>query len=144
MDKINTLNTNLLTLNNENILLDKLLENNKINLLLFYHTNCLGCTGRAIPFGYEIWRENKEKVNLVVVHVDFSNKNLEKEEIYEIFHDKKPPFEIYRDKNAAVYEMLACEGTPHWIVLSKDGEVQNSIFGSQENAQMRLRYLVME
>jgi peroxiredoxin len=142
-----TIQASSYTLNNlesKEVELSQLLLEDKINLLLFYNTNCLGCTGRAIPFGYDLWKKNPNKLNLIVVHVDFGIKEHKTEEILDIFHTKASPFPIYRDQAAALYNALDCEGTPHWIVLSDKGEVLNSIFGSQDNAQMRLHYMLEE
>lgn len=134
----------LKTLENNDIFLEELLVKEKVNLLLFYNTDCLGCTGRAIPFAYKISESNKEKLNLIVIHVDFAFKKHDKDEILDIFYSKKSPFSIYKDENASLYKVLGCEGTPHWIVLSKEGEVKKSIFGSQQNAQNRLHYYLDE
>jgi peroxiredoxin len=142
-----TIQASSYTLNNlesKEVKLSQLLLEDKINLLLFYNTNCLGCTGRAIPFGYDLWKKNPNKLNLIVVHVDFGINEQTTEEILSIFHSRNSPFPIYRDKAAILYNALNCEGTPHWIVLSEKGEILNSIFGSQDNAQMRLHYMLEE
>lgn len=134
----------LKTLDHEEIQLEELLSPSKKNLLLFYHTNCLGCTGRAIPFAYDLLKKNPTTLNLIVIHADFGTTDNSKEEILEIFHTKEAPFPIYRDVDAKLYHTLHCEGTPHWILLSENGAVLNSIFGSQDNAQLRLHYMLEE
>lgn len=144
MGAINTSDYKLNSLDKKENGLNQLLEGDKVNILLFYNTNCLGCTGRAIPFGYELMQKNLDQLNLIVVHVDFAAKETSSEEILDIFHTKTSPFPIYKDQAAALYNALNCEGTPHWIVLSDKGEVLNSIFGSQDNAQMRLQYILEE
>ncbi len=136
-------NVVLSDLKQQTYLLSDLLKENKVNLLLFYHTDCLGCTGRAIPFGYELAQKNTD-INLVVIHADFKNRKRSIEEILDIFTAKEAPFPIFLDENAELYTTLHCEGTPHWIILNSEGEILHSIFGSQEGAQMKIHYSVDE
>jgi hypothetical protein len=98
MDKINPSEFSLFSLDDQLLKLEQLISTDKINVLLFYNTNCLGCTGRAIPFGYNLLQENKEKLNFIVVHVDFGEKEISEEDVLSIFHTKASPFPIYRDK----------------------------------------------
>jgi peroxiredoxin len=144
MNSIEPKNVELLSLDDVNINLSDLLSSIKKNILLFYNTNCLGCTGRAIPFAYDLLQKNKSKMNIVVIHVDFGGTTHSKEEILSIFHSKISPIPIFKDIKASLYNKLNCEGTPHWILLSENGEVLNSVFGSQDNAQMRLEYMMGE
>lgn len=119
--------------------LDDLTKQGEVNLILFYNTYCLGCTGRAIPFAYEL-TQNFPEVNLIVIHTNFGNQSFSKTEILDIFTTKSSPFEIYIDPKAMAYHHFNCEGTPHWILLNKDLEIYRSIFGSQTQAQQRLWY----
>jgi len=47
---------------------------NKPILVVFYHSSCLGCTGRALPLAYDLSKEFSF-VQLIVVHVDLGKKN---------------------------------------------------------------------
>jgi len=133
----------LSTLKNKTTQLKDLLMKDKINLLVFYHTNCLGCTGRALPFGYELSKEHKN-LNFIVIHVNFASRKMSNEEVLSVFTDQTAPFEIWLDEGAQLYEALDCEGTPHWIFMDDQGEVKHSIFGSQEGAKMKIHFAIDE
>lgn len=130
----------------------KTLENEPINLtekysgqnvlVLFYNNDCLGCTGRAIPLAYDIMQEFN-KLEVIAVHSNFS-RTFSTSELLSIFTAKESPFPIYVDEEHKVYDLLKCEGTPHWIILNKEGEIYKSFFGSQANAQTRLWYALNE
>ncbi|NEV92905.1 hypothetical protein G3567_01935 [Psychroflexus sp. YR1-1] len=129
----------LKSLENDRLSVNDLLKQGQINLILFYNTYCLGCTGRAIPFAYELTREFPQ-LNLIVIHTSFGNQSFSKSEILDIFTAKTSPFPIYIDPKAEAYHYFACEGTPHWIVLDANLKPYRSIFGSQDQAQQRLWY----
>lgn len=112
-------------------------------LILFYHTDCLGCTGRALPLAYQLSREFPD-IQLVVVHVQFKSRPVSRDDMLAVFTDKNPPFPIYLDENAAMYKKYEAEGTPHWLVFDKNGRLSHSIFGSMEGAQNRLYYALEE
>lgn len=131
----------LKSLNNNIISLESLLKKGKVNLMLFYNTYCLGCTGRAIPFAYELSKEFPQ-VNLIVIHTHFGNQLFSKAEILDIFTTKTSPFDIYIDPNAEAYKYFNCEGTPHWIILDQNLNSFRSIFGSQNQSKQRLWYAV--
>ncbi len=117
--------------------------NNKPILAVFYHTSCLGCTGRALPLAYDLSKEFSF-VHLVVIHVGFRHLKVTKEEIYQVFTDGQPPFKIYIDEEAINYERYQAEGTPHWLIFDKNKELKYSVFGSQANASNRLYYALEE
>lgn len=132
----------LRTLNGEDFNPLKAFEG-QIILVIFYHSSCLGCTGRALPLAYQLSREYSS-VQLVVVHVDFKNRETTVDEINSVFTDKTPPFEIYRDENAQNFYHYHAEGTPHWLLFDTEGRLSHSVFGSQENVQNRLYYALEE
>ena len=127
------------SLDGEVISLRHLIKKGRANLLLFYNTACLGCTGRAVPLAYELSLEFKD-LNLIVIHSNFGKHRFSKAEILSIFTTKTSPFEIYIDPQAKVYEHYQCEGTPHWVLLDQNLDLYRSIFGSQAQAQQRLWY----
>lgn len=112
-------------------------------LIIFYHTSCLGCTGRALPLAYELSKQNPN-VQLIVVHVEFKSMPCSKDEVLAIFTDQKPPFPIYFDNDAKNYVNFGAEGTPHWLLFNKTGNLTHSVFGSQEGAHNRLLYALAE
>lgn len=112
-------------------------------LVLFYHSACLGCTGRALPLAYQLSQEYK-KLQLVVVHADFPSMPVSRDELLAIFTAAQPPFPIYRDPGAREYHRYEAEGTPHWLLFQADGTLSHSFFGSQKGAQNRLYYALEE
>lgn len=118
-------------------------ELNESKLLLFFNKNCLGCTGRAIPFAYELMSEHT-KLSIHVIHSDFGLTKTNIHEINELFSAGKSPFPIYIDKDASLYKHFQCEGVPHWILLDRKNNVIRSIFGSQTGAKNRLTYAIEE
>ena len=113
------------------------------HLLLFYHSHCLGCTGRAIPLAYE-FQKQYSGLKVLLIHANLGVHQLQKQEILSVFVDGISPLPIYIDENAFLYKQFNAEGTPHWIILNDKAEVNNSIFGSQANAKNRLMYSLDE
>ncbi|MDO5664637.1 MAG: redoxin domain-containing protein [Bacteroidia bacterium] len=112
-------------------------------LILFFNIQCLGCVGRAIPLAFDYLQEFKS-LNVVAIHTLFGKEIVTKDDIINIFTNKELPFPIYFDIEKTNYEKFECEGTPHWILMDSEGNVNRSIFGSQENAQTRLIYALEE
>jgi len=108
-------------------------------LLLLYNNQCLGCTGRAIPFAYEL-QQKHSNVKVIGIHCNFGDIATNKKDITSIFTSQTLPFPIYLDEDHSIYDSFKSEGTPQWIILTKSGELYRSIFGSQGNAQNRLLY----
>lgn len=129
------------TLDNQTINISEKYYNKNL-LILFYNNNCLGCTGRALPLAYKVMQEFKE-IEVIGIHCNF-NRPITKDEIIEIFTSKELPFPIYIDEEHKVYDLYRCEGTPHWIIINKLGEMYKSFFGSQENSQTRLWFSLSE
>lgn len=112
-------------------------------VLLFYNNSCIGCTGRAIPLAYE-FQQNYESIQVIGIHSNFGNNNTTEADIKSIFTIDELPFPIYIDKNHKVYDDFNCEGTPQWVLISRQGKLFRSIFGSQLGAQNRLSYALEE
>ncbi len=112
-------------------------------LLVFYNNKCLGCTGRAIPLAYK-YQQEYNAIQVVGIHSNFGDEEVSKEDIKSIFTSKELPFPIYIDENHKVYDDFNCEGTPQWILLTSNGEIFRSIFGSQLGVQNRLSYALEE
>ncbi|MGH1337092.1 MAG: peroxiredoxin family protein [Aureispira sp.] len=108
-------------------------------VLLFYNNDCLGCTGRAIPLAHQ-YQQAHPALQIIGIHSNFRTNNVSKEDIEGIFTIPELPFPIYIDENHQAYDDFHCEGTPQWVLITKEGELYRSIFGSQLGAQNRLSY----
>jgi hypothetical protein len=111
----------------------------KTILAIIYNNQCLGCTGRAIPLAYQLQKENVG-VQVVGIHSNFTNTKVTENDIKSIFTIDELPFPIFLDEGHVVYDQFDSEGTPQWLLITKDAIVSRSIFGSQEGAQNRLFY----
>lgn len=126
--------------NNETVdLLVKYANENLV--LLFYNNKCLGCTGRAVPLAYQFQQDYKNS-RVIGIHVNFGTIKTTEQDIKSIFTVNELPFPIYLDENHEVYDTFKCEGTPHWLLITKQGILHRSIFGSQSGAQNRLYYAI--
>lgn len=124
-------------------------ENNSIDLLekyprkplliIIYNNQCLGCTGRAIPLAYELQKAN-EDIQVIGIHSSFNALQVTESDIKSIFTIDELPFPIYLDNDHSVYDQFDSAGTPQWVLITKEGQLSRSIFGSQEGAQNRLMY----
>lgn len=115
----------------------------KAILAIIYNNQCLGCTGRAIPLAYQLQKENEE-VQVVGIHTNFNTTQVTESDIKSIFTIEELPFPIFLDEGHAVYDQFDSAGTPQWILITKDGILSRSIFGSQEGAQNRLFYALQQ
>ncbi|RYM34710.1 hypothetical protein ERX46_04870 [Brumimicrobium glaciale] len=133
----------LIDLKEETHSLTSLIQKNKLNLILFYNTNCLGCTGRAIPLAYKLHQQHSF-LALTVIHSNFRKTSFSGGEVLSVFTDQESPIPIYRESNHELYDFFQCEGTPHWVLMNDKQEVLYSFFGSQDGAQMKLQYAIEE
>ncbi|RUA34209.1 MAG: hypothetical protein DSY77_06305 [Bacteroidetes bacterium] len=108
-------------------------------LIIIYNNQCLGCTGRAIPLAYE-YQQEYPNLQVVGIHSIFNMKPVSEDDIKSIFTTKELPFPIYLDQNHQVYDQFESEGTPQWLLITSEGYLYRSIFGSQLGAQNRLMY----
>lgn len=143
MEKMNLPDVELLGLNEEKETMSSLIKEDKLNLVLFYNSGCLGCTGRAIPLAYDLSQEF-DFIELIVIHSNFRPAPFTSEEVLQEFRDNKSPFNIYREEKNELFKHFECEGTPHWLIMNDKGEVLHSFFGSQERSQMKLEYAIRE
>ena len=112
-------------------------------LVLFFNIRCLGCVGRAIPLAYD-YQGEFENLKVAAIHTSFGKEVVTKDDIVNIFTTKELPIPIYFDIEQTNYKAFECEGTPHWLLFTKDGELFRSFYGSQEGAQTRLMYALDE
>ncbi|MFB9057673.1 TlpA family protein disulfide reductase [Mariniflexile ostreae] len=113
----------------------------QILLIIIYNNDCLGCTGRAIPLAYEL-QQTYPTIQVLGIHADFNNREGTKASIKAVFTSGDVPFPIYIDEHHQVYDQFNAEGTPQWLLISEEGKLFRSIFGSQDNAQNRLYYAI--
>lgn len=112
-------------------------------LIIIYNNQCLGCTGRAIPLAYEFQEEYKN-LQVIGIHSNFGTIQITEDEILSIFTKKEAPFPIYLDNDHKIYDQFESEGTPQWVLITKERTLFRSIFGSQANAKTRLMYALEE
>lgn len=112
-------------------------------LLIMYNNQCLGCTGRAIPLAYE-YQQKFASLQVIGIHVNFGNTKTTEQDIKSIFTIDELPFPIYLDEEHKVYDHFQSDGTPQWLLVTAEGTLYRSIFGSHEGAQNRLLYALEE
>lgn len=112
-------------------------------LIVIYNNACIACTGRAIPLAYDFQQKNKA-LKVVAVHSNMNKEIVTKEEILHIFTTKEAPFSIYIDADRKVYDQFEAEGTPQWVLITSEGRLYRSIFGSMAGAHNRLLYALEE
>lgn len=141
----------------ENEFIDSILvqnfKNEQINLIkqykgkpllaIIYNNQCLACTGRAIPLAYELQKEHKE-IQVVGIHTSFNGLPVSKSDVKSIFTLNELPFPIFLDLGGTVYDQFNSLGTPQWVLVTKDGLLARTIFGSQDAAKNRLSYALQE
>lgn len=120
-----------------------LIDSNKVNLFLLYHQYCMGCTGRAIPFAWELVQEFTW-LNVNLIHSNLGRQSFSEKELLSIFVDKKSPLPIYIDNEHLLYDFYSAEGTPTWLFFDEEGRLIKKIFGSQPNAKNRILYFLDE
>lgn len=113
--------------------------NKRPMLIIIYNNQCLGCTGRAIPLAYNFQKEY-ENLQVIGLHSNFNSNKVTEKDIKSIFTIDELPFPIYIDKDHKVYDQFNSEGTPQWLLINANGELERSIFGSQSGSQNRLSY----
>ncbi|RZN83406.1 MAG: TlpA family protein disulfide reductase [Winogradskyella sp.] len=114
-------------------------------LVLFFYLGCPGCKGRAIPFANKLVYE-KTPINLIGIHSRFEGKEYSNEELKAAKDEFYIRFPYYSDKNNNdTFREFETGGTPHWILFNKEGEVVQSIFGSDPNkALLRIDLKIKE
>jgi len=113
----------------------------KILLVIIYNNDCLGCTGRAIPLAYE-FQQKYNAIQVIGIHANVKNSIGTKENIKKVFTSGEIPFPIYIDEHHRVYDQFHSEGTPQWLLITREGKLFRSFFGSQDGAQNRLYYAI--
>lgn len=115
-------------------------------LILFFSLGCPGCLGRAIPYANRVVYENGENINVIGIHSDFERVDLPLKKFEEAKEEFYIRFPFFKDKNHhTTFINYGAGGTPHWILVNKEGKVEYSIFGSDpNNALLRLDFKINE
>lgn len=116
---------------------------------MFFNLECPACVSRGMPFLKKLARAFQDKLVILMIHTSYSHKHYTRDEVVPTllhFADSFAalPFPIALDLDGKIAESWSVEGTPHWLVFRSDGALLRSIYGSQENAQTRLEYLLGE
>lgn len=115
-------------------------------LILFFYLVCPGCTGRAIPFANKMVYEHGDKINVLGIHSNFEGPEYSDEDLVSTLKSLHARFPFFRDAGfATTFHDYQAAGTPHWVLVNKDGRVIRSIFGSDpDRALLRLDYAINE
>lgn len=116
-------------------------------IALLFNLECAGCVSRAIPWLKRAASGIGDRAVVFAVHTAYGHRRLERaavapnlQRFAEAF--ARLPFAVALDLDGAWAERTGVEGTPHWIVWDEHGEVERSVYGSQENALTRLGYVL--
>lgn len=115
-------------------------------LILIFSLGCPGCVGRAIPFANKMVYEYGDRLQVLGIHTNFEGVDFPREKFQAAKEELFIRFPFYKDKhfNDTFYDYGA-GGTPHWILVDKEGKVVYSIFGSDpNNALLRLDLKIVE
>lgn len=90
--------------------------------------------------------EYHEKVNVLGIHSNFEGKEYTNDEIIENLKLLHARFPVFRDAGLATTSHdYRAGGTPHWILVDKNGKIIRSIFDFDPNrALLRLDYAITE
>ena len=115
-------------------------------LILIFSLGCPGCLGRAIPYANRVVYENGDKIDVLGIHTNFEAVDFSKEKFLKAREEFHIRFPFYADHNYdTTFLNYGAGGTPHWILVNREGEVVYSIFGSEpNNALLRLEYSINE
>ncbi len=118
-------------------------------LVMTFNLECAGCVSRGIPFMKRLHGEFGARVNLLAVHTSHGHRPLPREDVeptlIRFARDfARLPFPVALDVSGTLARAWQTEGTPHWLAFAPGGELLRSVYGSQDNAQTRLHYLLQE
>jgi len=121
----------------------------KPGLAMLFNLECAGCISRGVPFLKRLVAEHGDALQVVMVHTAYGHRPHPREELVPAVQHFAGDFArlevpIALDVDGSLAEAWGAEGTPHWFVFDAQGRLARSIYGSQENAQTRLGYLLEE
>ena len=118
-------------------------------LVMTFNLECAACVTRGIPFLKRLHAEFGDRVHLLAMHTSHGHRRLPREDVeptlVKFARDfAKLPFPVALDLHGEFARHWHTEGTPHWLAFAPGGDLLRSVYGSQENAQTRLQYLLEE
>ncbi|AWN22016.1 alkyl hydroperoxide reductase [Deinococcus irradiatisoli] len=118
-------------------------------LVQFFNLECPACVSRGLPFMKRLHAEFGEAVSLLAIHTSRGHRFYPREQVepqlLKFARDyARLPFSVLLDVGGEVAAFWHTEGTPHWLAFAPGGELQRSVYGSQEGAQTRLEYWLAE
>lgn len=118
-------------------------------LVMVFNLECPACVSRGIPFLKRLHAEFGDRVELMALHTSRGHRLLPHEDVEPtLMHFARDfarlPFPVALDVSGDLARTWGTEGTPHWFAFAPGGELVRSVYGSQENAQTRLAYLLEE
>ncbi|SEJ80108.1 hypothetical protein SAMN04488058_11937 [Deinococcus reticulitermitis] len=118
-------------------------------LVMTFNLECPGCVSRGIPFLKRLHAEFGDQVHLLAVHTSYGHRPLPREGVeptlLRFVRDfARLPFPVALDLDGRFAQGWQTEGTPHWLAFAPGGALLRSVYGSQDNAQTRLEYLLAE
>lgn len=113
-------------------------------LLLFFNLSCAGCTGRALPYTLEL-QERYPDLQIAAIHSSFSpGSTFSAAQVRSVLDYFGVTYPVFMDDGETTFSHYEAEGTPHWIVFDREGQVHRSFFGSMEGPVQRMEYLLLE
>ena len=106
-------------------------------LILFYSMGCHGCLSRAVPFSLQLQRVYPD-LQLVAIHTHYERPKHTPAQIQIAADQMGVGYPVFLDVGIETAGLYQAEGTPHWVLVGKEGELLKSIFGSMPNALQRL------
>jgi hypothetical protein len=118
-------------------------------IAVVFHLECPGCVSRAIPWLKRLAAGDGDRLTLLAIHTAYGHRQLERGAVVpQLVHYASNfaalPFPVALDLDGSWAAGMGAEGTPHWFVWDAEGNLVRSVYGSQENAQTRLAYLLEE
>lgn len=118
-------------------------------LVMFFNLECPGCVARGVPFLKRLQREHGAALNGALVHTALGHRSLERDDVVPTLRRFAGEFAklaqpVALDLSGELAQAWGVEGTPHWFVFDKAGQLKRSLYGSQANTQTRLEYLLEE
>ncbi len=115
-------------------------------LILIFSLGCPGCLGRAVPYANRMVFEHGNKLNVIGIHTNFEGVDISKDQFEIAKEELYMRFPFFKDENYdTTFLNYGAGGTPHWLLVDEEGNVQYSIFGSDpNNALLRLDLKIKE
>jgi hypothetical protein len=119
----------------------------KPGIALAFNLECAGCVGRAVPWLKRLAPRVGDRAVLLAVHTAYGHRVWSRDQVApEVVRYAAAyaalPFPLALDLDGGWAQANGAQGTPHWFVWDERGQLERSVYGSQENALTRLGYVV--